>query len=33
MRALALRVVSQLRDAVDARRMAIYDEDEDDDEH
>jgi hypothetical protein len=31
MRALALRVVAQLKDAVDARRMAIYDED--DDEH
>ena len=32
MRVLAVRVLRQLQDAVDTRRMAIYDEEEDDDD-
>ena len=31
MRVLAVRVLRQLQDAVDTRRMAIYDEEDDED--
>jgi hypothetical protein len=31
MRVLAVRVLHQLQDAVDTRRMAIYDEEDDED--
>jgi hypothetical protein len=32
MQVLAVRVLRQLKDAVDTRRMATYDEEEDDDD-